>query len=84
MVFLYQNHLLTPLEKCQFFDFLNFLFLSPRKAFFSFQDIVKTFSWPILPKKKWEKKLFLEQNHGLTAVEKCQFLDCLNFLFFTA
>ena len=22
-----QNHGLTPLEKCQFFDFLNFLFL---------------------------------------------------------
>ena len=25
---------LTPLEKCQFFDFLDFLFLQPRKAFF--------------------------------------------------
>ena len=32
--FLDQNHELTPLEKCQFFDFLNFLFLQPRKAFF--------------------------------------------------
>ena len=32
--FLGQNHGLTPLDKCQFFDFLNFLFLSPRKAFF--------------------------------------------------
>ena len=32
--FLDQNHGLTPLEKCQFFDFLNFLFLLPRKAFF--------------------------------------------------
>ena len=32
--FLEQNHGLTPLEKCQFFDFLNFLFLLPRKAFF--------------------------------------------------
>ena len=29
-----QNHGLTPLEKCQFFDFLNFLFLQPRKGFF--------------------------------------------------
>ena len=29
-----QNHGLTPLEKCQFFDFLDFLFLYPRKAFF--------------------------------------------------
>ena len=29
-----QNHGLTPLEKCQFFDFLKFLFLQLRKAFF--------------------------------------------------
>ena len=34
--FLDQNHGLTPLEKCQFFDFLNFLFSDSRKAFFSF------------------------------------------------
>ena len=32
--FLDQNNGLTRLEKCQFFDFLNFLFLQPRKAFF--------------------------------------------------
>ena len=29
-----QNHGLTTLGKCQFFAFLNFLFLQPRKAFF--------------------------------------------------
>ena len=29
-----QNHGLTTLKKCQFFDFLNFLFLYPRKIFF--------------------------------------------------
>ena len=49
--FLDQNHGLTTLEKCQFFDFLNFLFLQPRKAFFRFRISSKTFSWPILPKK---------------------------------
>ena len=32
--FLDQNHGLTPLEKCQFYEFLNFMFLQPRKAFF--------------------------------------------------
>ena len=32
--YLDQNHGLTPLEKLQFFDILNFLFLQPRKAFF--------------------------------------------------
>ena len=34
--FLHQKNGLTPLERCQFFDFLNFLFLWPIKAFFSF------------------------------------------------
>ena len=29
-----QKHGLTPLEKCQFYDFLNFLFLQHRNAFF--------------------------------------------------
>ena len=47
-----QNHGLTPLEKCQFFDCLNFLLLQPRKAFFGSRISSKTFSWPILPKKK--------------------------------
>ena len=31
----------TPFEKSQFFDFLNFLFLYLRKAFYSFSIIVK-------------------------------------------
>ena len=31
--FLDQKHRLTPLEKSQFFNFLNFLFLQPRKTF---------------------------------------------------
>ena len=32
--FLSKNHGLTPLQKWQLFDFLNFLFLYPRNAFF--------------------------------------------------
>ena len=32
--FLAQNPGLTPLKKCQFFDFLHLLFLQPSKAFF--------------------------------------------------
>ena len=42
----------NPLEKSQFFDFFNFLFLYPRKAFFRSRISQKTFAWPILPKKK--------------------------------
>ena len=36
-----QNHGLTPLEKIQVFDLLNFLFLSSSKSVFSFWNIVK-------------------------------------------
>ena len=80
-----QTHGLSPLEKCQLFDFLNFLFLQPRKAFFRFTISSKTFSWPILPKKKkLEKWPFQDQNHGHTPLEKCQFFDFLNFLFLQA
>ena len=53
------NHGLTPLEKCQFFDFLNFLFLYPREAFCRARISEKTFSWPILSKKEgWKNGHF--------------------------
>ena len=35
----------------------------------------------IAEKKKLEKWQFLDQNHGLTPLEKSQFFDFLNFLF---
>ena len=35
------NPWVNPQEKCQFFDFLNFLFLKPKKPFFLFQNIAK-------------------------------------------
>ena len=48
-----QNHGLTPLEKCQFFGYLKFLFLSHRKLFFfSFQNIIKHISMVFLRKTK--------------------------------
>ena len=50
-----QNHGLTLLEKCQFFDFWNFLFLLPRKAFFHSRKSKKLFCRPILNKKKVRK-----------------------------
>ena len=51
-----QNDGLTPLEKAQFFDFLNFLFLQPKKGFIRFRISLKTFSWPTSPKKKEQWK----------------------------
>ena len=50
-----QNHALTPLEKCQYFDFLNSSFLEPRKAFFCSRISLNAFSWPILPNIIWWK-----------------------------
>ena len=128
----------NPLEKCQFFEFLNFFFLQPRQAFFRSRIPQNTFFQSILCKKKkvgkmanfgrkpwvnpfgkmsifrlfellffiaytgvfsfqiiiqyiflvyitekkiFEKRPFLDQNHGLTTLEKSQFLYFLNFLF---
>ena len=63
--------------------FLDFMFLQPRKVFFRSRIPKKTFSFPILPKKKmFEKWPFLDQNHGLTPLEKCPFFDFLDFMFF--
>ena len=141
------NHRLTPLEKCQFlekyqfFDFLNFVFLYSRKAFFffleyhkrhfpglyclkkdvgkmavirpkpwvkpfekrlplrlfellffiaykgffSFYNIIKDILLAYIARKKNLKKWpSLDQNHRLNSLEKCQFFDSLNFLFFIA
>ena len=43
------------MEKCQFFDFWNFLFLLPRKAFSQSRISKKSFSRPILNKKEPRK-----------------------------
>ena len=57
-------------------------FLQPKITFFSFYSIINTFYWSILPKiKKMEKWPILDQNHGLSLLDKSQFFDSLNFLF---
>ena len=82
--FLDKNHGLTPLEKCQFFDFLNFLFLQPRKAFFRSRISQKTFSLAILPKKKLNKWPLLNKNHGLTRLEKLSIFLLFELLVYIA
>ena len=73
--FLDQNHELIPLQKCQIFDCLNFLFLQPRKSFFRCRISEKTFSQPILHKNKLEKWPFLDQNNALSPLERSHFFD---------
>ena len=72
-----QNHGLTPLEKCQFFDFFNFLFLCLEMRFLV-QEYHET-HFPglyCLKKGGWKNDQFLKKT-----MEKCQFFDFFNFLF---
>ena len=79
--FLYQNHELTPLEKSQLFSFLNLLFSQARKTFFRCRISQDIFLAYIDKKTNLKKWLFLDQNHGLTPLKKCQFFDFLNSFF---
>ena len=68
--------------KTSIFLLFELLVFIAQKGIFSFQNIVKDIFWSILPKKKkLEKWPFLDQNHGLTPLEKCQFFYVLNFPF---
>ena len=61
------------------FELLNFI---AQKGDFSIQNIEKVICLTYSAKKKMlEKWPYLEQNHGLTLLEKCQFFEFLNFLF---
>ena len=76
--FLDQNHWLTALEKSQFFRLVELFFIAWKRVFW-LQNIVTYIYLYFL--KKLEKWPFLDQNHGLTPQEKCQFFDFLDFLF---
>ena len=81
--FLDQNHGLTPLEKCQFFDFfLTSCFYTVERRFFILKYRKRHFrGLYCLKKNKLKKWPFLDQSHWLTPLEKCQFFDFRNFLF---
>ena len=67
-----------PLEKYQFFDFLQFFFLQPRKAFFRSRISLGTFSYAILPKKKVGKRPIFGPKPLVNPFGKCQFFNFLN------
>ena len=68
--------------KMSIFRLFELLVFIPQKRIFSFQNIVEDiFLFYIAFERKLEKCSFLDQNHGLTTLEKCQFFDFLNFLF---
>ena len=76
-----QNHGLICLEKSQFFGFLNLFFYSLKGFIFVLEYRKRHFPGLYCLKKKLEIWSFLDDNHGLSPLEKCQFFDFLNFLF---
>ena len=71
----------NPFQKCQFFEFFNLFFYSLERCFLVLQYRKGHFSGLYCLKRKLEKWPFLDQKHGLTPLEKWQFFDFLNFLF---
>ena len=72
----------NPFEKMLIFLLFEVCVFIAQKGVFCFQNIVKQiFLAYTAQKKDLEKWPFLDQKHGLTPLEKCQFFDCLNFLF---
>ena len=72
----------NPFEKMSIFRLfeLNF-FYSLERRFLVLEYQKRHFPDLYCLKKKLEKWPCLDQNHGLTPLEKCQFFDFLNFLF---
>ena len=72
----------NPFAKISIFRLFQTLVFIALKGVFSFLNIVKdVYPAYIAQQKKLEKWPFLDQKHGLTPLEKCQFLDFLDFLF---
>ena len=62
----------NPFGKMSIFGLFELLDFIARKALSRSRISLKTFFWPILPKKRKCKKWpFLDQNHRLTRLEKC-------------
>ena len=60
-----QNHGLTPLEKCQLFDFLNFFLYSLERRFFVQEYHQRHFLGLFMPKKKsWKNGHFWTKTMG--------------------
>ena len=69
-------------RKMSIFRLFDLLVFIAQKGIFRSRISYKTFSWSLLPKKRnLEKWPFLDQNSGLTPLQKCQFFDFLIFLF---
>ena len=75
------KHGLTPVEKCQFLDFLNFCFYSLEKRIFVVEYRRAHFPGFDCLKKKVGIMAIFGPNHWLNPLEKFEFFEFLNFLF---
>ena len=82
--FLDQNDGLTPLKKCQFFEFLNFLILQPRKAFFVVEYGKRGFPGLYCLKKKIGKNGHFGPKRWVNPFGKISILRLLKLLVFIA
>ena len=82
MAFLGPKPWVNPFGKMSIFRLFELLVFRAQPGVFSFQNIIEdVFLAYIVQKNRLEKWPFLDQNHGLTPLEKCQFFDFVNFLF---
>ena len=73
----------NPFAKMSIFRLFELLIFIAQKGVFLFQNIVKDVFLAFISKKKnLDKWPFLDQNHWLTPLEKCQFFEFVNFVFF--
>ena len=74
----------NPFDKTCIFQSFELVFFIAQKGDFSCQNIVKDiFVAFIAFKNKLQKWPFLDQNHCLTPSKRCEFLNFLNFFFYS-
>ena len=84
MAILGPKPLVNPFGKMSIFRLLDFLLYSSERRFFDLEYHKRHFpELYCLEKKKLEKWPFLDQNNGLTPLEKSAFLDFFNFFFYS-
>ena len=84
MAILDQNHGLTPLEKCQFFEFWASCFYSLEKRFFVLEYRKRHFAGLYWKKKKLEKWPLLDQKGWVNLFGQMSIFRLFEFLVFIA
>ena len=73
----------NPLEKCEFFDFLNLFFYSLERCYLVLEYRKRHFPGLYCLKKKLEKWPFLDQKRGLTFLKNVNFLTFWTLSFYS-